>query len=112
MGGKPHPAPEGQTWLLVDVRAENASEQSRTLPWRQGFWVRLCEDRIQHDVNDVPSGVLFWDGGDDGGDPVDPDVVEEGVVPIPADADAAERLRAVIYGPIAVDVDTEIWVDG
>jgi short subunit dehydrogenase-like uncharacterized protein len=24
----------------------------------------------------------------------------------------AERLRAVIYGPIAVDVDTEIWVDG
>jgi|GEM_PF-6640453 len=107
--GESHPAPDGQTWALVDFRAENASDSSQTLPWRQALWVRTAEGRVQHDVNHAPDEFLFWDGGYEGGDEVDPGVVEEGIVPIPVDAGAAETLRAVIYKPILVNARTEVW---
>jgi hypothetical protein len=102
-------APEGRTWALVDLTAENRAEEARTLPWRQAISVRYGDRSFRHDVNDTPTDFLFWDGGYTGGEAVDPGTTESGVVPVAVDPDAVAGDAAVVDRATAIDADSEVW---
>jgi len=110
--GESYPPPDRLTWLFVDFRAENASDGERVLPWQQAFWVQLGDERFQHDVNDTPVEFLFWADGYTGGDPVEAGTVEEGVIPIAVDPDLVDRDATVMFRPLEMDLDTEVWWTG
>lgn len=106
--GETHAPPDDDHWALVEFRAENTTEESVELPWRQGLAVEVDDRRFGHEVNDTPVSFLFWDEAYRGGEEVDPGVAESGIVPIAVDPEYADREAAVLLPPGVADVETTI----